>query len=74
MITDKNDSIVDELTQPESHPAYLESANSCKSIDDESSFTAKKRKTFWNRYLEAVDNYLFDLAHASFVSVLFLNI
>jgi len=36
-----------------------ESRNS--SADDESSPTAKKRRTFWNRYLEAVQKYLDDL-------------
>ncbi|KAI1721496.1 tryptophan 2,3-dioxygenase domain-containing protein [Ditylenchus destructor] len=33
--------------------------------DDESSPTAKKRKNFWNRYLEAVDRYLGDMKSMS---------
>uniref|UniRef100_A0A915D3C5 Tryptophan 2,3-dioxygenase n=1 Tax=Ditylenchus dipsaci TaxID=166011 RepID=A0A915D3C5_9BILA len=38
-----------------------ECSSRTSSVDDESSPTAKKRKTFWNRYLEAVNTYLADL-------------
>lgn len=36
--------------------------------DDDSNQTEQKRKNFWNRYLEAVDNYLNDMHQMSKVS------